>query len=94
MDNREAVYAHDSHTIAAEARNWAIANGDNPLLRIVYCGYEDGYEWPTGWRVVEWEAIGGFQSHRNGNKRRERLWLSPGCVGVKAVAAEQMAMWG
>lgn len=93
MDNRETLYTHDTDTIADDVRRWAIENGDNPLLRIVYCGYEDGYEWPAGWRVIEWQAIGGYKSGGKGNKQRERLWLSPGCVGATVERAEQMAMW-
>ena len=89
MDNREQLYTHDGHSIAAEVRDWAIANGDNPLFRIVYCGYEDGFAWPDSWRIVEWKAKGGFQSQDKGNRERERLYLSPHCLRP----AEQLSLF-
>ncbi|NWF65615.1 MAG: DNA adenine methylase [Chloroflexi bacterium] len=76
MDNREQLYTHDGPDIAAAARQWAIAHGDNPLLRIVYCGYDDGFVWPDGWRMIEWKPPGGYGSHDKGNRERERLYLS------------------
>lgn len=38
--NRRAdLYREDSLSVAHAAREWALANGDNPLLRIALCGY-------------------------------------------------------
>ncbi len=41
---------------------------------------------PDDWRVVEWEAVGGYglmsddeESTGRANKGRERLWCSPAC---------------
>ena len=75
--------ASDEVEVAVRARSWAIEHGEDPLLRIVYCGYEDGFEWPPGWTCRAWKARGGYglQAHGRGraNAGRERIWLSPGC---------------
>ncbi len=45
-------YGEDHTGLSSAVREWAIQNGDNPLLRIAFCGYEDeGHEFPKGWRV-------------------------------------------
>jgi DNA adenine methylase len=77
------LYAHDSMDVASAMREWAIANGDSPLLRIVLCGYEGEHEMPGNWRVHAWKANGGYgnQDGENANASKERLWLSPHCVG-------------
>jgi len=77
-----AIYAIEAD-IAPAVQAWCLANGDNPLLRIVLCGYDGEYTLP-GWRVVEWKANGGMGNQRQGgdneNRHRERLWLSPACL--------------
>lgn len=69
--------------IAPAIQTWCLANGGNPFLRIVLCGYEGEYTLP-GWRVVPWKATAGYsgQNHDrdNQNQTRERLWLSPACL--------------
>jgi hypothetical protein len=64
--------------VANAVREWAIANGDNPRLRIVLCGYDGEHAMPSGWTAVAWKASGGY----SGGKRQhdERLWLSPHCL--------------
>jgi hypothetical protein len=77
------LYTHDTD-IAGEVRAWAVAHGDDPLLRIAYCGYEDGQAWPEGWEVVRWKAKGGYGSQGEGrgreNAAREYLAFSPHCL--------------
>jgi hypothetical protein len=87
-------YDEDGHSVrysagggvAADVAAWAFANGDNRKLRIVLCGYDGDYAAPAGWRVVPWKAKGGYGSQGDGkgreNARRERLWLSPHCIGA------------
>lgn len=96
-------YSDDEHDVeyaagggVAEAvRAWAIANGDNPLLRIALCGYESEHEMPKGWEVVAWKARGGYGSQGQGrgreNSRRERIWFSPACHRVTLFAPEATA---
>lgn len=77
------VYA-EGNEVGRDVREWAIANGDNPKLRIALCGYEGEHEMPSGWTVHAWKAAGGY-GNRNGaeaneNATRERIWFSPHCL--------------
>lgn len=83
--DRETVYgADDSRTVAHDVRKWCLENGDNPLLRIALCGYDDEHIMPDSWKVVVWKAHGGYGNqsglHDNPNARRERIWFSPHCI--------------
>ena len=74
-------------SLSAEVRAWCKQHGSNPRLRIVLSGYageHDALE-ALGWRVEEWKTKGGYSSAggENANQRRERLWLSPACVGSR-----------
>lgn len=82
--NRSNCYTVDDYFISHSVRDWAIENGDNQLMRIVLCGYEDEHKMPDNWIIVKWSANGGFDKLRktgtNQNKHMERLWLSPHCL--------------
>jgi site-specific DNA-adenine methylase len=80
--NQDYAVGGTGTDISAAVRQWAIDNGDNPLLRVVLCGYEGEHEMPSGWRKVEWKAMGGYAKDMT-NSRRERLWCSPHCLGQK-----------
>ena len=73
-----AVYANDSKTISGDVREWCIANGDNPMLRIALCGHETEHNEleELGWNVETWDKGGGYQ----GADDRERIWFSPACL--------------
>lgn len=74
-----AIYAQESD-VSGAVREWAIEHGENPLLRIVLCGYEGEHEMPASWRVQDWIASGGYgRREDNQNRFKERLWLSPHC---------------
>jgi hypothetical protein len=79
------IYAEDSLTVGHRVYEWCKVWGAHKSLRIVLCGYEGEYDLP-GWTVVPWKAAGGYGRQGKGagreNATRERLWLSPGCVGV------------
>ena len=86
-DERDAqLYSHESATVAVEVREWAIANGDNPLMRIALCGYdsEHGEHMPDDWQAHAWKSNGGYGSRGNGRGRanagREVVWFSPHCI--------------
>jgi hypothetical protein len=85
---QDDLYGMDSLSVAHDVREWAIANGDNPLLRIALCGYDGEHTMPDGWTVHEWKTPGGFGSQGNGtgraNAARERIWFSPHCLPVHA----------
>ena len=80
------LYAKDSESVAHQVREWAIANGDNPLLRIALCGYEGEHEMPDSWEVVAWKTGGGYNcqsrdaSRIGVNRKKERIWFSPHCL--------------
>ena len=90
------LYAVDCLDVAHRVREWCAENGANPRYRIVLAGFEGEHEdlVTAGWRPVEWFR-GGFlkggmalQGARNEDgdaptqQGRERLWLSPGCLGA------------
>jgi len=80
------LYANDSLDVAHAVREYAIANGDNPLMRIALCGYEGEHDMPSSWECVPWKAKGGYggqsKDHDNPNAKRERIWFSPHCLGA------------
>jgi DNA adenine methylase len=78
------AYEDRTGTVAADVWQWALANGDNPRLRIVVAGYEDGRALPHGWTAIHRTENGGYGSG-NGNRHRERLWCSPHCHQVKTI---------
>lgn len=84
-DGASDLYADHDKTLSARVREWAIANGDNPKMRIALCGYEGEHQMPPTWREHAWKARGGYASQRaegtNENAKRERIWFSPHCLG-------------
>lgn len=76
------VYGSEySRSVAAEALAWAVENGDNPRLRIAYCGYD--LTPPPGWAAVPWKARKGYQgvkSDGSHNGHREVILFSPHCL--------------
>lgn len=83
IDNR--LYGGDTEGVAEGICKWAIANGNNPKLRIALCGYEGDYpDIPSTWTCVAWKASGGYSNFGNGSKKdnakRERIWFSPHCL--------------
>ena len=84
------LYPRDADGLSAAARDWAIAHGDDPRLRIILAGYETEHagRMPAGWRVTAYTKNRAFGTSAsdpaagNGSNRRlERLWMSPGCGG-------------
>lgn len=82
-DEHSVSYSANSN-VGAAVREWAITNGENPLLRIALCGYEGEHEMPDSWECVAWKARGGYGSQADGqgreNAKRERIWFSPACL--------------
>ena len=87
LDERASVYSHESGA-AADCLKWCLENGDRPSLRIVLAGYAGEHDalGDKGWRVMPWKARGGYGSQGEGrgrdNASRERLWMSPNCIGA------------
>lgn len=87
VEDRADLYTEESRTIAHRVREWAIAHGDHPRLRIALCGYEGEHEMPASWSVVAWKSAGGYGNQRrdgsNANAHRERIWFSPACLPAR-----------
>lgn len=84
-------YASEEHNVeyaaqsdvSGDVRAWAIERGADTRLRIALCGYEGEHAMPESWRVIEWKTKGGYASRgsrANANQKRERVWLSRGCI--------------
>jgi site-specific DNA-adenine methylase len=86
-DRKSNIYAQDNLTVAHDVREWAIENGDNPLLRIALFGYEAEHDMPNDWECLAWKTSGGYGSQSPDgqgviNKHKERVWFSPHCLKV------------
>ena len=84
-EREKQLYSHDND-VGGAVREWAIANGDRPDMRIALAGYdtEHGDAMPDSWSVYRWKAAGGYGSQGNGRGRanagRECVWFSPACI--------------
>jgi len=76
-DSHDDVYGEMSRGVSGAVREWALANGNNPDLRIALCGYEGEHPMPAEWECVAWKAAGGYASAagNSDNSKRERIWL-------------------
>ena len=82
----------EDDTSSPRAREWAIANGDDPLLRIALMGYEAEHEMPESWTMIAWKTGGGYGNQAaNGRGREnaslERIWFSPHCLNNQGQAS-------
>jgi site-specific DNA-adenine methylase len=94
------LYTVDDHTIAHAVRGWAISKGDDPRFRIVLAGYEDEHEalMPATWRRIAYSASKAYGTTRavgerkgnDANRHKERLWLSPHCLGAEESESGEM----
>jgi site-specific DNA-adenine methylase len=80
------LYAHgsDGDGISAAVREWCATKADS-AMRIVLSGYDDEHDdlMARGWTKIAGRAGGGAGYSVNPlNGRRERLWLSPACLGA------------
>jgi hypothetical protein len=76
------LYAHVDVDVALAVRQWCITAPREQ--RIILCGYDAEHDdlLTHGWTITEGKAGGGAGYSTNGlNGRRERLWLSPACIG-------------
>lgn len=79
------LYSEDSLMVAHDVREWALANGDDPLFRIALAGYDGEHTMLDSWECVPWKArTGGYGMQRkdgsNQNRHKERIWFSPHCL--------------
>jgi len=81
------LYTVDDDTISVAVRDWAVAHGDDPRMRIVLAGYIDEHDGhvPDTWRLVRYSASLGYGTTNGGgqnkvNRHKEALWFSPHCL--------------
>lgn len=75
-------YAHHGN-VALAVRAWALANGDNPRLRIALCGYASEHEdaMPASWERLTWTSVGYAKTaEARAIRTQERIWFSPHCL--------------
>lgn len=99
VEERSDVYGEESRDVAHAVREWAIANGDNPELRIALCGYDGEHKMPESWTEIAWKANGGFgnqgaATQGRENAHRERIWFSPHCLERQGVLFANDAVCG
>ena len=76
------LYAESSDGVAVAVREWCITAPRE--MRVILCGYDTEHDalLAVGWSAIEGKAGSGAGYSTNGlNGRRERLWLSPACIG-------------
>lgn len=86
-DRDPYLYGVEDLEVSHRVREWALANGDNPQLRIALCGYEQehGPHMPDTWTCVAWKTGGGYGNQGRcgrgrSNRLKERIWFSPHCL--------------
>jgi hypothetical protein len=85
------LYPYDRPGLAAEVNAWAVANGNNPRLRIVLAGWAGDFDPPPGWTEIAWSPDKDENMDGKANRARERLWLSPHCA--KRQLMLDLALW-
>jgi hypothetical protein len=88
-------------SLSSAVRDWALANGDDPRLRIILAGYEAEHAeaMPATWRVLKYSASKAYGSRsavgsgagNDANRHNERLWFSPSCLRPEV---EQPGLFG
>ena len=76
------LYAESSDGVAVAVRKWCAKAPRE--LRAILCGYDNEHDAliAQGWTVRDGKAGRGAGYSTNAlNGRRERLWLSPACIG-------------
>ena len=76
------LYAATTAGVAERVRDWCVTAPDD--MRIVLCGYGSEHDalLDHGWRVMEGRSgSGAGYNVDSAAGRRERLWLSPACIG-------------
>lgn len=82
--------------LALDVQNWCIANGGNPLLRIVLCGHDGEHDalLAHGWEKRGWVARTGYAKteEAKANSASETIWCSPHCVPEVVAQLDIFAM--
>ena len=98
FDERASCLYTKETDCAKDVLQWALTNGDNPMLRIALCGYDGEHNVleDYGWDVHAWKAAGGYGVQGNGrgraNSYRERIWFSPHCLQPNVGPAQKQLL--
>jgi DNA adenine methylase len=70
---------------APAVRDWAVAHGEDPRLRIALCGLDGEHAMPASWTAYHWQARGGLANTKasgrgSGETRQEVVWFSSHCL--------------
>jgi len=78
-DSTEYVYGAGTASISQDVRDWCIANGTNPLLRIILCGRSEEHDalLAHGWHRESWATRKGYSKKKDNDS--ERLWYNFNC---------------
>jgi DNA adenine methylase len=84
QERRQARLYATEDDCAVAVRAWAVAHGENPKLRIAFCGLAGEHVMPDSWSAYRWQARGGLQNTKHngrgsGETRQEVVWFSPHC---------------
>ena len=84
QERRQARLYATEDDCAVAVRAWAVAHGENPKLRIAFCGLAGEHVMPDSWSAYRWQARGGLQNTKHngrgsGETRHEVVWFSPHC---------------
>jgi site-specific DNA-adenine methylase len=101
-----SLYAHESGTVAHDVRAWCAKHGSDPQYRIALAGYDTEHTEleAHGWTAREWYRPGFMkggmanigasdEDGERGQQKRERIWLSPHCIGGSATDTRQGSLF-
>jgi DNA adenine methylase len=82
--NRDKVYRQENN-VFKEVCEWAVQHGNDPKMRVIVCGYEGSFDFPSDWQVYSWKSNGMSNlgdSRGKDNSLKERIYFSPHCLPV------------
>jgi DNA adenine methylase len=60
----DVPYDDNTGNVSKDVWEWSIENGNNPRIRIVVAGYDDGRKLPEGWGIIERSEQGGYGARK------------------------------
>jgi len=75
----DRLYSVESD-VSAAVRDWAVAQSDNPRMRVALCGLAGEHKMPASWECVPWKAPRGYSKTPKTGAQQEVIWFSPQCL--------------
>jgi DNA adenine methylase len=86
-DRAGLLYLVDDFQVSHQVRDWCLQNGDDPKLRIAFCGLDGETHHSleeAGWFCLRRKPVSGLSNLHKGSKKinrlRECVWFSPHCL--------------